>query len=54
MSLSKETAGKIIEIVAADTDCQKAIQTSPTFTFLHPGTDLFLRFSHLAGSVRNE
>lgn len=53
MALSRETAGKIIEIVAADINCQRVIQTNPSSSFLNPGTDLFLRFSHLAGSVRN-
>ena len=53
MALSKQTPQTIIEIVAADTDCQKAIQTSPSTVFLNPGTGLFLRFSHLSGSVRN-
>jgi hypothetical protein len=34
MALSKETAGKINEIIAADVDCQKAIQTDPRLDFL--------------------
>lgn len=53
MALSKETAGKIIEIVAADANCRKAIQPMPELDFLNPGTALLLEFSHLAGSVRN-
>jgi len=53
MALSRETAGKIVEVVAADANCRKAIQPKPELDFLNPGTALLLEFSHLAGSVRN-
>lgn len=53
MSLTRETAGKIIEAIAANVNCRKAIQPKPELDFLAPGTSLLLEFSHLAGSVRN-
>jgi hypothetical protein len=54
MALSKETAGKIIEVVAADANCRKAIQPISELGYLgNPGTALLLEFTHLAGSVRN-
>ena len=53
MALSKETAGKIIEIVATDTECRRIIEPNASLPSFNPGTALFLRFSHLAGSVRN-
>ena len=53
MALSKETASRIIDVVAADAKCRKAIQPRPELDFLNPGTGLLLEFSHLAGSARN-
>jgi hypothetical protein len=53
MALSKETAQKIVEAVIIDADCQRIIEPNPSLPSFNPGTDLFLRFSHLAGSVRN-
>lgn len=55
MALSKETARKIIEAVALNPDCRKSIDSYPAleiFKTISP-TYLLLRFSHLAGSVRN-
>jgi hypothetical protein len=53
MALSKETARKIIEVVAADPSCRNSIEPFPALGIVNPGSDLLLRFSHLAGSVRN-
>ncbi len=52
MALSKETARQIIEVVAADAECRKAIQPNPILDLLNPASGL-LEFTHLAGSVRN-
>ncbi|HRH43436.1 MAG TPA: hypothetical protein PKY82_17530 [Pyrinomonadaceae bacterium] len=57
MALSKETAGKIIQAVAIDQDCQNAISPNPILQkmapVLNPTTDFLLKFTHLAGAVRN-
>jgi hypothetical protein len=53
MALSKETAGKIIDSVAVDVNCRKAIDPNPNLGFLNPLTGLWLEATHLAGAVRN-
>lgn len=53
MALSKDTAGRIIEVVAADMNCRKAIEPYPNLGFVNPLTGLWLEFTHTAGSVRN-
>ncbi|MBK7708254.1 MAG: hypothetical protein IPJ30_21505 [Acidobacteria bacterium] len=53
MALSKVTASKIIEVIAADVECRRAIQPNPSLASLNPVTSLLLEFTHIAGSVRN-
>jgi hypothetical protein len=57
MALSKETARKIVEAVAVDPNCRSSIEPNNALnqmgSILNPGTDLLLRFTHLAGPVRN-
>ena len=52
MALSKEIAGKIIEVIAADAECRKSIQPNPALDLISPMTGL-LELTRLAGSVRN-
>jgi hypothetical protein len=56
MALTKDTASRIIDVVAADANCRKAIQPNPQLDFLeflNPAPGMLLEYSHLAGSVRN-
>src|SRR5260221_14235286 len=53
MALNNDTARKIIDVIAADTDCQNVIQPYPNLDLLFTGPALLLEFTHTAGSVRN-
>ena len=53
MALSKETARKIIEVVAADKECREAIQPHPNLDLLVTVPSLLMEFTQTAGSVRN-
>lgn len=53
MALSRQTAKKIIDVVAADHTCQRIIRIEPDKNFLLPLFPSILRFTNLAGSFRN-
>ena len=53
MSLSRKTAAKIVDAVAADATCKRAIQTNPAFDLFFAGRMLALEFTGTAGSARN-
>lgn len=53
MALARKTAGKIIDLVAADVNCQRAIQPESNTDFLWVMQDLALEFTHTAGAFRN-
>ena len=53
MSLSRETAGKVVDAVAGDAACKRAIQTDPLFDVFFAGPMLALEFTGTAGSARN-
>lgn len=53
MALSKDTASKIIQVIAADVECRKAIQPNPTLDLLFTVPALLFEFTQTAGSVRN-
>ena len=53
MTLSRDVANKIVNAVASDPVCKKAIQPSPVFDLLFGGPMLALELTGTAGSARN-
>ena len=53
MALSKQAAQKIVDVVAGDARCRKAIEPNPEAIYLAPGATWALEFTGTAGAVRN-